>query len=525
MITGKNYIGNRVSNKGQNTFHAYSAAEFKMLEEKFYSATEEEVKEAVALAKTAFSNYNNISGAKKAEFLETIAQEIINLGDELVKTAMAESALPEGRIIGERGRTVNQIKMFAALLRDGSWVEATIDTAIPDREPLPKSDIRKYRQAVGPVVVFGASNFPLAFSTAGGDTASALASGCPVIVKSHPSHPGTGELVASAIIKAAEKTSMPNGVFSFLNDSGYKVGAQLVTNPDIKSVAFTGSHSGGKALLDLANGRKEPIPVFAEMGSTNPVFILPEKMKLEAESIAAGLAGSITMGVGQFCTNPGLVIAIENEGLETFISSLSAKIKESDPGKMLNKGIEQNYNSKRKEMLKAKGITLEGNAAEIKGLGNPTVVSVSAEDFISNPDLHQEIFGPFSLIVKCKNNNEMLLAAKQLEGQLTATFQAEVNEFSKYSELINIVKDKVGRIIFNGFPTGVEVCSSMNHGGPYPATTDSRFTSVGTDAIKRFTRPIAFQDWPMEFLPDELKNDNPLNIWRLVDNKFTQSKI
>ena len=525
MITGKNYIGNSLSNKGDKTFNSYNAAEFKMLENTFLCATEEEVNMAVKLATSAFHEYKNISGKRKAEFLETIAQEIVNLGDKLIKTVMAESALPEGRIIGERGRTVNQLKMFANLLRDGSWLEATIDKAIPDRDPLPKSDIRKYRQAVGPVVVFGASNFPLAFSTAGGDTASALASGCPVIVKSHPSHPGTGELVASAIIKAGEKTNMPNGVFSFLNDSGYKVGTQLVTHPDIKSVAFTGSHAGGKALLDLANSRKEPIPVFAEMGSTNPVFILPEKMKLEAESIATGLAGSVTLGVGQFCTNPGLVIAVESEGLEKLISSLSAKIKESSPGKMLNKGIEKNYNSKRNEILKAKGIVLEGNSEEIEGLGNPTVVSVGAEDFISNPDLHQEIFGPFSLIVKCKSINEMISVAKQLEGQLTTTFQAEAAELDKYPELINVLKDKVGRLIFNGFPTGVEVCSSMNHGGPYPATTDSRFTSVGTDAIKRFTRPICYQDWPQTLLPVELKNDNPLNIWRMVDNDFTKDKI
>ncbi|MCW8848543.1 MAG: aldehyde dehydrogenase (NADP(+)) [Melioribacteraceae bacterium] len=525
MITGKNYIGKSLSNKGENTFNSYNAAEFKMLENTFYCATEEEVNNAAELAKSAFENYKNLSGSKKADFLDAIAEEIINLGDELVKTAMTESALPEPRIVGERGRTVNQLKMFAQLLRDGSWIEATIDTAIPDRAPIPKSDLRKFRQAVGPVVVFGASNFPLAFSTAGGDTASALASGCPVIVKSHPSHPGTGELVASAIIKAAEKTNMPNGVFSFLNDSSYKVGTQLVTHPDLKSVAFTGSLTGGKALFDLANNRKEPIPVFAEMGSTNPVFILPKKIILEAESIATGLAGSITMGVGQFCTNPGLVIAIESEGLEMFINSLSSKIKESAPGKMLNKGIEQNYNSKRNEMLKAKGIRLEGNAEDIDGMGNPTVVSVSAEDFISNPDLHQEIFGPFSLIVKCKSITEMIFVAKQLEGQLTATLQAEAGELSEYSELINVIKDKVGRLIFNGFPTGVEVCASMNHGGPYPATTDSRFTSVGTDAIKRFTRPICYQDWPQNLLPDELKNENPLNIWRLVDNNFTKEKI
>jgi 2,5-dioxopentanoate dehydrogenase len=525
MITGKNFIGYELSNQGHNTFQAYNASDFTMINKNFYCATKKEVNSAVGLAKSAYSEYKDYSGEKKADFLDAIAEEILNLGDKLVKRAMAETALPEARIIGERGRTVNQLKMFAQLLRQGSWVEATIDTSIPDREPLPKSDLRKYRQAVGPVVVFGASNFPLAFSTAGGDTTSALASGCPVIVKSHPSHPGTGELVASAIIKATEKTNMPNGVFSFLNDSGFEVGSQLTTHPDIKCVAFTGSRCGGKALFDLANKRKEPIPVFAEMGSTNPVFILPTKMKTDSDSLAANLTGSITLGVGQFCTNPGLIITVNNSDLDLFISSLSKNIKDIAPGKMLSKGIAQNYITKRNKMLEAKGITIEGTASQNDGFGNPTVVSVNADVFISNPDLHEEVFGPFSLIVKCKDLDEMKTVAKKLEGQLTATFIAELDEIISQKDLINIVKDKVGRIIFNGFPTGVEVCSSMQHGGPYPATTDSRFTSVGTDAIKRFTRPLSYQNWPQELLPDELKNDNPLNIWRLVDNNFTQSKI
>ncbi len=525
MITGKNYIGNKLSNLSGKTFHAYNPVDFNMHDQTFFCATEEEVNESVKLAKNAFSVYKNFSGEQKAQFLDVIAEEILSLGDELIKTAMSESALPEGRIIGERGRTVNQLKMFASLLREGSWVEATIDTALPEREPIPKSDLRKFRQAVGPVVVFGASNFPLAFSTAGGDTASALASGCPVIVKSHPSHPGTGELVASAIIKAADKTNMPNGVFSFLNDSGFEVGSKLVSHPEIKSVAFTGSFTGGKALFDLANKREEPIPVFAEMGSTNPVFILPEKMKNNTKILAENLAGSITLGVGQFCTNPGLIITIENDSLLSFITSLSESIRNSTPGKMLNKGITQNYISKRNSMLKKKGIKLEGSSTDSEELATPTVISVDAKTFISNPDLHQEVFGPFSLIVKCKNYEEMISVASSLEGQLTATFQAEAKELNEQKELLIIVKDKVGRLIYNGVPTGVEVCSSMHHGGPYPATTDSRFTSVGTDAIKRFTRPISFQDWPDELLPNELKNTNPLNIWRLVNNSFTQAKI
>lgn len=525
MISGKNYIGNTLSNKGHNTFKAYDSNEFKYLDTDFYCANKEEVDLALELAATAFYSYRNFSGEKRAEFLEAIAEEIMNFGDELVSTAMLETALPEGRIIGERGRTVNQLKMFAKLLKEGSWVEASIDVAIPDRDPIPKPDLRRYRQAVGPVVVFGASNFPLAFSTAGGDTASALAAGCPVIVKAHPSHPGTNELVASAIIKAAETTNMPNGVFSSLNDSRFEVGRQLVLHPNVKSVAFTGSFAGGKALFDLSNTRSEPIPVFAEMGSVNPVFILPNKMRDEYDSIAANLAGSITLGIGQFCTNPGLIITINNDSLDSFINSLSKNISSTNSGKMLNSHIAENYIAKRNRMLTEKGIKLEGSAEVKQGLANATIVSVDAEKFIGNPKLHEEVFGPFSLIIKCDNVTEMREVTQTLQGQLTATVQATESELEEYSEIINLIKDKVGRLIFNGVPTGVEVCSSMQHGGPFPATTDSRFTSVGTDAIKRFTRPISYQDWPDHLLPAELQNNNPLNIWRWINSNFTKDRI
>ena len=354
MITGKNYIGNKLSNLGGKSFNAYNPNNFEMLKEVFYCATEEELNSAVELAKYAFHKYKKIPGAKKAEFLESIAHEILNLGDELIKRASLETALPEARIIGERGRTVSQLKMFAQLLKDGSWVEAAIDTALPDRQPLPKSDIRKMREAIGPVAVFGASNFPLAFSTAGGDTASALAAGCSVIVKSHPSHPGTSELVASAVIKAAKKNEIPNGVFSLINDSDFEIGTKLVNHKEIKAVAFTGSFNGGKSLFDIANKREEPIPVFAEMGSTNPVFVLPNKLNTDLENVAANLAASITLGAGQFCTNPGLVIILENPNLKLFIEELAKKINESPANKMLNKGIAQNYNSKRKKCLKKK---------------------------------------------------------------------------------------------------------------------------------------------------------------------------
>ncbi|MBK8944660.1 MAG: aldehyde dehydrogenase (NADP(+)) [Ignavibacteriae bacterium] len=525
MITGKNYIGNTLSNNGEKTFQAYNPNNFEMMEEVFYCATEDELNSAVKLAKSAFHKYKNFSGIKKAEFLESIAEEILNLGDELIQRSVLETALPEARIIGERGRTVNQLKMFAQLLKEGSWVEASIDTAIPQRQPIPKSDIRKMREAIGPVVVFGASNFPLAFSTAGGDTASALAAGCPVIVKSHPSHPGTSELVASAIIKAAEKTKMPNGIFSLLNDSGFEIATKLVNHKEIKAVAFTGSFNGGKSLFDIANKREEPIPVFAEMGSINPVFVLPNKLNVNYENVATNLASSITLGAGQFCTNPGLIITVENPKLNLFIESLAKKIYESSSSKMLNKGIVQNYNLRRNKMLEEKGIKIEANSSHDSNFGNSTLVSTSADNFINNPNLHEEVFGPFSLIVICKNIDEMKVVAKKLKGQLTSTFIAEKNELLENNHLIEILRDKVGRIIFNGVPTGVEVCASMQHGGPFPASTDSRFTSVGTDAVKRFTRPICYQDFPNELLPDELKNENPLNIWRLVNNNFTQNKI
>lgn len=525
MLTGKNYIGNTLSNKGKNTFYSYNPIEFKSLENKFYCATKEEVDLAVDLAKNAFIEYKNFSGNRKAEFIETIAEEIMNLGDELVSTAMSETALPEGRITGERGRTVNQLKMFASLLREGSWVEASIDTAIPDRAPIPKPDLRRFRQAVGPAAVFGASNFPLAFSTAGGDTASSLAAGCPVIIKAHPSHPGTNELVASAIIKAAEKRKMPNGVFSSLNDSGFEVGRQLVLQDEVKSVAFTGSFVGGKALFDLANSRKEPIPVFAEMGSVNPVFIMPEKLKSEYNAIAANLAGSITLGVGQFCTNPGLIITMKNESLDLFINLLSEKVSLTEAGKMLNNKITENYIAKRNRLIEEKGIKIEGSSQVRNGLANATIVSADADKFIADPKLHEEVFGPFSLVIKCNDLIEMKKVTETLQGQLTATVQATESELQEYQEIIDLIKDKVGRLIFNGVPTGVEVCSSMQHGGPFPATTDSRFTSVGTDAIKRFTRPISYQDWPDHLLPPELQNENPLNIWRWINNTFTKERI
>lgn len=485
-------------------------------------ATLDQVDSALQEAQIAFLSYKNINGKKRAEFLRAIADEIEALGQELISTATRETNLPEARIVGERGRTTGHCRMFADLVEQGSWVEARVDTAIPDRTPLPKPDIRKMLVPIGPVVVFGAANFPLAYSTAGGDTASALAAGCPVIVKAHPAHADTSELVAGAIRKAVNKTGMPKGVFQHLHGSGFEVGQALVKHPLAKAVGFTGSLAGGKALFDLACQRTQPIPVFAEMSSINPVVLLPETLNQQAEKTATALVGSITLGVGQFCTNPGLIVAIQNEGLDRFIKSLSEGIKGALPGTMLHQGIADNYNKRLNHSLEQKGVTVEGQSSTNANVsqGKPSVASTQASTFLKNPLLAEEVFGPFSLIIKCKDVNELHAVVSHLSGQLTASIFGDEMEIAKHSSLVNTLIEKAGRLIVNGVPTGVEVCPSMNHGGPFPATTDSRFTAVGTDAIKRFVRPVAFQSFPDSLLPEELKDKNPLGIWRLFNNEF-----
>jgi NADP-dependent aldehyde dehydrogenase len=490
----------------------------------YTDATLDEVNASLQEAHIAFLSYKNFNGKKKAEFLRAIADEIEALDQTLVNTAMRETNLPEARIINERGRTTGHCRMFADLVAEGSWVEARVDTALPDRKPLPRVDIRKMLVPLGPVIVFGAANFPLAYSTAGGDTISALAAGCPVIVKAHPAHAETSELVAGAIKKAIEKTGMPRGVFQHLHGAGFQVGQALVKHPLSKAVGFTGSLAGGKALFDLANQRLEPIPVFAEMSSINPVILLPETLARNAEKTAATLAASITLGVGQFCTNPGLILAIEGDGLTQFIEALSVEFQKALPGTMLHQGIADNYSKKLSQALAQKGVKaegqspLEGNASQ----GKPMIASVSAEEFIKNPALAEEVFGPFSLIVRCKNSEELHSAVNSSLGQLTASLIGDDGELSNYSSMLNILVEKAGRLIVNGVPTGVEVCPSMQHGGPYPATTDSRFSAVGTDAIKRFSRPVAFQNFPDSLLPEELKEANPLGIWRLKNNEWVK---
>ena len=433
--------------------------------------------------------------------------------------------MPEGRAKGERGRTIGQLRSFANLVAEGSWVEATIDTAQPNREPMPRSDIRKMLIPLGPVVVFGASNFPLAYSTAGGDTAAALASGCPVIVKSHPMHAGTGELVASAIIKAAEKTGMPNGVFSNLNSSGIEVGQQLVAHPKVKAVGFTGSIKGGRALLDLASKRAEPIPVFAEMGSINPVIILPKALENRQADIAKTYASSITLGTGQFCTNPGLLLGIKSDALTSFINNVSEEITKINPSCMLHPNIKKGYISNKEKVVSQANVTVTANyTLDLQNnYAAQAIVTVDGKTFLENPTLHLEVFGPFSMIVQCENASELETIIASLEGQLTGTVISDANEVANYSAVIAALQNRVGRIIFNGVPTGVEVCESMVHGGPYPASTDSRFTAVGIGSIKRWVRPFSYQDWPNNLLPNELKNDNPSNIFRVIDGLRTKN--
>ena len=527
MITGKNHIGNRLSAEGEKTFRTFNPILNVENDHLYTEASDAEINEAVVLATNAFKEFRTISGKEKAAFLNAIADEILELDDALVKTYCSETGLPEGRAKGERGRTVGQLRSFATLVEEGSWVEATIDTAIPDRTPMPKSDIRKMHVPLGPVVVFGASNFPLAYSTAGGDTAAAFAAGCPVIVKSHPMHAGTGELVAQAITKAAEQTGMPNGVFSNLNSSGIEVGQQLVQHPGVKAVGFTGSIRGGRALYDMAAQREEPIPVFAEMGSINPVVILPEALEKRGNSLAKTYAGSITLGTGQFCTNPGLLLGIKGESLTKFTQELGREILQIEPSVMLHPNIVGAYEQNKTKALSQENIDVVAKYdGDVKAnFARQVITTVEGKTFLDNPTLHHEVFGPFSLVVQCENKTQLEEIIAGLEGQLTGTVIAENNEAENYPNVIAALQNRVGRIIFNGVPTGVEVCPSMVHGGPYPSSTDSRFTAVGIHSIKRWVRPFSYQDWPNDLLPDELKNENPLGINRTINGELSNKNI
>jgi alpha-ketoglutaric semialdehyde dehydrogenase len=528
MLTGYNFIGFSRKASGKKKFSAFSTVLKSSLPGEFFAATEEETQEAVSKATTAFEPYRQISFADRADFLDAIADEIMQLGDELIQRCHLESGLPEARITGERGRTVGQLKLFAALLREGSFVEAIIDTALPDRKPLPRADLRRMDQPIGPVAVFAASNFPLAFSTAGGDTASALAAGCPVVVKAHSSHLGTNELVATAIINAAQKCNMPDGVFSSLIGEGSVLGQQLVKHPEIKSVGFTGSFGAGMSLVKAGiNEREEPIPVYAEMSSINPVLVLPGKIKEDIDTLAAQLAASITLGVGQFCTNPGLLFVVKDSQTDAFAKSLAQALQQVPAGTMLNETICKAYHRERTELLSQDGVEaiLQSDDTNKDFTANAFLARTSAQEFIRNNSLQNEVFGPASLLVICNDEGDLKNALHALHGQLTATIMGTPGDIRTFESCIDILIQKVGRVIYNGVPTGVEVCHAMVHGGPFPATSYSHFTSVGTEAIRRFLRPVCYQNCPQEFLPAPLKDENPLGIMRKVNGEFTRDTI
>jgi alpha-ketoglutaric semialdehyde dehydrogenase len=491
---------------------------------KFQDANTADIDKVMQEAWQAFQEYRTTTTQQRAGLMRSIAVELEAAGDILIQTAMRETNLPEARLRNERARTMFQLTSYAEACEAGHWLEARIDTAAPDKgDP----DLRKVQIPLGPVVVFGASNFPFAYSTAGGDTASALAAGCPVVVKAHPAHAETSELVAQAIAKAVKAAGLPKAVFSHVHGAGFETGKALVTHTHTRAVGFTGSYGGGKALFDWASQRKEPIPVFAEMGSINPIFLLPGKLKESAAEVAALCAGSITLGTGQFCTNPGLIIGIDGEYLELFIRELGTAIGKAAPGTMLHPGIAKAFSEKRGAALAQADVATiaVSSTPPQENQGTPTIASATARAFFNNPLLHQEVFGPYSLVIRCKDRKELLEVARHLEGQLTASLMATEKDLQENGALVAAAQDICGRLILNGVPTGVRVALSMQHGGPFPATTDSRFTSVGADGIKRWVRPLCFQGWTDALLPDALKNGNPLGIWRMVNNVLTKDAI
>lgn len=508
-------------------FHGVDPATGKRLEPEYRCATLEDLNLAADLADDAFATYGSLSGEAKGRFLRSIATGIESILPELVERAHKETALPEARLKGEAARTMNQLKLFAQVVEEGSWVNARIDPAQPDRTPLPRSDIRSMMRPLGPVAVFGASNFPLAFSVAGGDTAAAFAAGNPVIVKAHHAHPGTSEMVGQVIARSVVECGLPAGVFALLFGAGTEIGAALVDHPKVKAVGFTGSLSAGKALMQRAAARPEPIPCFMEMSSVNPVFILPEALRERGPQIASGLFGSFTLGVGQFCTKPGLVFLPRNAEADTLVAELKTHVERAADAPMLTEGISKSYGAGVARRQKQGGVETAAKAAGSNGNGNatPILFQVSGADLVRDPELTGEIFGPSTLLIRYESRQELMALARSLEGQLTATLHATEADLAAFADLISVLERKAGRLVVNGFPTGVEVCHAMVHGGPYPATSDSRATSVGTYSIYRLVRPVCFQDFPQAALPDELKNGNPCGIWRLVDGQFTRDAL
>lgn len=518
-ITGQALIGGDSVTGAAGSFLAFDPSKGESIAPPFYTVDAAQIGAACDAAQGAFDAYRATGDAARAAFLDAIGAQIVALGDDLIVRAMAESGLPRARLEGERGRTVGQLKLFADLLREGAWHDARIDSALPQRTP-PRHDLRMRMIGLGPVAVFGASNFPLAFSVAGGDTAAALAAGCPVLVKAHPAHPGTSELVGRAIQLAVRDCAMPAGVFSLLTGVGNAVGEALVRHPAIQAVAFTGSRAGGMALMAIAAARAQPIPVYAEMSSINPVFVLQQALSARGDEIANGLIASLTIGVGQFCTNPGLVLGIQGQDFERFCASAKQALDGAAPGTMLTPAIAANYQRGVRHLAAHADVSALLDAApagQADGKGRPALFLTSGKAFLADPALSEEIFGPATLLVACDDAQQMHQIAERLEGQLTATLQMDAGDLEQARQLLPILERKVGRILANGFPTGVEVASAMVHGGPFPATSDGRSSSVGTAAIQRFLRPVAYQNLDPALLPAALQDGTAGGAWRRRD--------
>ena len=507
-LTGQHFIAGDRSATGTATFTGVDPSNGDSLPTTFHDATAAEVDAAVVAAQAAFFELQKVSGESLGNLLDSIADKIEASGDTLLDRAHAETGLPMGRLQGERGRTCNQMRMFGQMVRDDAWRQPRIDVGDPSRTP-PKPDVRTMLYGVGPVSVFGASNFPLAIGVVGTDTVCALAAGCPVIVKAHPAHPGTCEILGAIVTEAIQEAGLPAGSFSMLQSNSNESGAEFVRHPGVCAVAFTGSLKGGRALYDIACSRPNPIPFYGEMGSSNPVFLLPGALAERSEEIAAGYVQSVTMGVGQFCTNPAVVLGLESDSLESFISATSEAAASYDPQTMLHPGIHQAYESGRKRLAETDGVAqvaVSANGADDNA--HQAVCAIYAADFsvLDSSDELEEIFGPTSTIYKCQSRDQMIQFASGLDGHLTATLHGTEQDLIDHADLVNILQHKVGRIVFNGFPTGIDVCSAMHHGGPYPAATHSFFTSIGHQSIYRFTKPVCFQGFPESMLPEALKS-------------------
>ena len=528
-LHGQSIIAGKTVGSTGEAFTATNPATGKSLEPVFRESLVDQANAALKEADAAFDEFRAKTPEERAKFLEAIADGIEALGDPLLKRAHEETGLPMVRVTAERGRATGQARLFAKLIREGTWLEARIDKAIPDRAPLPKPDVRRMMVPVGPVVVFGASNFPLAISVAGTDTVSALGAGCPVVVKAHPGHPGTSEMIARAITGAAEKTGMPAGVFSMVQGKGSEIGMALVKHPLTTAVAFTGSLRGGRALFDAASTRPNPIPFYGELGSVNPVFLLPGALQQRAPQIAEAFVTALTMGVGQFCTNPGLVFGMKSDGLQQFMEKTSFLVKAWQPASMLHAGISESFDTGVTRVLGTQGVDLVARsqtlASKEASQATAALFSTDAANFENQASLREEVFGPTSIVTHAGSKEELERIAESFDGQLTASIHGTEDDLREHARLIRILERKAGRIIFNGFGTGIEVCPSMHHGGPYPATTHSHFTSIGTAAIYRFVRPVCYQGFPDDCLPEAIQNKNVTGAWRMVDGEMTRGDV